>query len=119
MKAIHGDERVDGVTIFDNRTGDEEELRVDDLLMNIGFVANLGPIRSWGLEIAKNSVAVNAQMMTSIPGVFAAGDIVVHPGHLKLIAVGAAEAAVAVNNAKRYVDPSASVEPGHSSHKGG
>lgn len=119
LKVIHGEERVEGVTIFDNRTGDEEELRVDALLMNIGFVANLGPINSWGLEIVKNCVAVTPQMMTNIPGVFAAGDIVAHPGHLKLIAVGAAEAAIAVNNAKCYLDPAAGVEPGHSSQRGG
>ncbi len=119
LKALHGEDYVEGVTIFDNRTGNEEELRVDALLMNIGFVANLGPIKSWGLDIAKNSVMVNSQMLTSIPGVFAAGDIVVHPGHLKLIAVGAAEAAVAVNNAKHYIDPAASVEPGHSSNRAG
>jgi thioredoxin reductase (NADPH) len=118
LKAIHGEEHVEGVTIFDNRTGEEEEHRVDALLMNIGFVANLGPIKSWGLEIAKNSIVVNAQMASNIPGVYAAGDIVVHPGHLKLIAVGAAEAAVAVNNAKHYIDPAALVEPGHSSHRG-
>lgn len=119
LKAVHGEERVEGVTVFDNRTGEEEELRVDALLMNIGFVANLGPIKSWGLEVAKNSIVVNPQMWASIPGVFAAGDIVVHPGHLKLIAVGAAEAAVAVNNAKRYLDPAASLEPGHSSNRAG
>ena len=87
--------------------------------MNIGFVANLGPIKNWGLEIVKNSVAVNAQMATNIPGVFAAGDIAVHPGRLKLISVGAGEAAVAVNNAKSYMDPTARVEPGHSSHRSG
>jgi ferredoxin/flavodoxin---NADP+ reductase len=119
LKAVHGEDRVEGATIFDNRTGDEEELCVDALLMNIGFVANLGPIRNWGLEIAKNSIMVNSQLVTSMPGVFAAGDIAVHPGHLKLISVGAAEAAVAVNNAKHYIDPSASVEPGHSSHRAG
>lgn len=119
LKAIHGEEHVEGVTIFENRTGKEEEHHIDALLMNIGFVANLGPIKNWGLEIVKNSIAVSAQMATNIPGVFAAGDIVVHPGHLKLISVGAGEAAVAVNNAKNYIDPTARVEPGHSSHRSG
>lgn len=117
LKTIHGDEHVEGVTIFHNRTGAEEELEVDDLFMNIGFVANLGPIKNWGLEIDKNSVAVNAHMETNIPGVFAAGDIATHPGHLKLISVGAGEAAVAVNYAKMFIDPSARAEPGHSSHR--
>lgn len=117
LKAIHGEEHVEGVTIFDNRSGDEEEHQVDALLMNIGFVANLGPIKNWGFEITKNAIAVNPQMATNIPGIYGAGDIVTHPGHLKLISVGAGEAAVAVNNAKSYIDPSARVEPGHSSHR--
>lgn len=117
LKTIHGEEHVEGVTIFNNETGEEEELRVDALFMNIGFVANLGPIKNWGLEIIKNSVSVSAQMATNIPGVFAAGDICTHPGHLKLISVGAGEAAVAVNYAKMFIDPSARAEPGHSSHK--
>lgn len=117
LKAIHGEDHVEGVTIFDNRTGAEEEHPVSALLMNIGFLANLGPIKSWGLEIMKNGVAVNAQMSTNIPGIYAAGDIAVHPGHLKLISVGAAEAAVAVNYAKVFIDPIARVEPGHSSDR--
>lgn len=117
LKTVYGEERVEGVTIFDNRTGVEEEHVADAILMNIGFVANLGPIKSWGLEIVKNSIAVDSRLVTNITGVFAAGDIASHPGHLKLISVGAAEAAVAVNNAKHYVEPSAKVEPGHSSDR--
>jgi ferredoxin/flavodoxin---NADP+ reductase len=117
LKAIHGDEHVEGVTIFHNVTGDEEERDVDILLLCIGFITNLGPIKNWGLELHKNAIAVNPQMATNMPGVFAAGDICTHPGHLKLIAVGAGEAAIAVNNAKNYIDPTARVEPGHSSHK--
>lgn len=119
LKAIHGEDHVEGVTIFENRTGLEEEREVDAILMNVGFIANLGPIKNWGLEIVRNGIAVNAQMATSIPGVFGAGDIVTHPGHLKLISVGAGEAAVAVNNAKSYIDPTARVEPGHSSNRPG
>jgi thioredoxin reductase (NADPH) len=118
VKEIVGEEHVEGVTIFDNRTGEEFDYDVDALLMNIGFLANLGPIKNWGLEIVKNSIAVDATMATNIPGVYAAGDIVVHPGHLKLISVGSAEAAVAVNHAKHFIDPKATVEPGHSSHRG-
>lgn len=117
LKVIHGDEHVEGVTIFNNKTGEEEEHDIDALFMNIGFVTNLGPIKTWGLEIVKNAVATDAHLATNIPGVFAAGDICTHPGHLKLISVGAGEAAVAVNYAKMFIDPSARAEPGHSSHK--
>lgn len=55
-------------------------------------------------------------MEANLPGVYAAGDIVTYPGKLKLIATGFGEAATAVNNAARYINPEASVFPGHSSH---
>jgi len=48
--------------------------------------------------------------------VFAAGDITTYPGKLKLIATGAAEAAIAVNHAVHFINPASKVEPGHSSN---
>ena len=54
-------------------------------------------------------------METNIQGVYGAGDIVDYEGKLKLIATGFGEAAIAVNHAKAYVDPTAKVGPGHSS----
>jgi len=59
---------------------------------------------------------VSPIMETSIPGIFAAGDIVTYPGKLKLIATGAAEAAIAVNHAVHLINPAAKIEPGHSSN---
>ncbi len=116
IKEIHGDEKVEAVSFFNNKTNEEQFLETDALLLNIGFLANLGPISKWGLEIEKNSIKVNFNMETNIPGIYAAGDIVTHPGKIKLIATGAGEAAIAVNVAKHYLDPTAKVEPGHSSH---
>ena len=54
-------------------------------------------------------------MQTNVPRVFAAGDITAYPGKVALIAVGFGEAALAVNNAVPYIDPSQGVFPGHSS----
>jgi thioredoxin reductase (NADPH) len=55
-------------------------------------------------------------METNMPGVFVAGDIAAAEGTVKLnlIAVGFAQAAVAVNVAKNYIDPKARIFPGHS-----
>jgi thioredoxin reductase len=60
-------------------------------------------------------VKVSPLMETSIPGIYAAGDLVDYPGKLDLIVTGLAEATVAVNNAVHFVDPTARVNPGHSS----
>jgi thioredoxin reductase (NADPH) len=115
VKTVHGEEHVEGVTIFDNRTKEEFHYECDELLLNLGFLTNLGPIKQWGFDIVGNSIHVNSKMETNIPAVYGAGDIVDYQGKLKLIATGFGEAAIAVNHAKAFVDPSAKVNPGHSS----
>ena len=84
----------------------------------LGFVADLGPIQQWGVEVLKRHVVVDPSMRTSLERVFAAGDITEYPGKVRLIAVGFGEAATAVNNATVAIDPTAKVFPGHSSEGG-
>lgn len=85
------------------------------LVAALGFVADLGPLQQWGIEVSKRHVVVDASMRTSRERVFAAGDVTEYPGKVRLIAVGFGEAATAVNNAAVVVDPAAHVFPGHSS----
>jgi len=85
------------------------------LVAALGFVADLGPLQQWGIEVEKRHVVVDSAMRTNLKRVFAAGDITEYPGKVRLIAVGFGEAATAVNNAAVAVDPSAHVFPGHSS----
>ena len=112
----YGDNTVKGAVIFDNRTGKEETIAIDAIIINIGFVINLDFLKSWGLNMDVNAITVNEKMETSLPGVYAAGDICAHPAKLKLIATGAAEAATAVNFAVTFINPSAKAFPGHSSN---
>ncbi len=93
----------------------KETIEVDAVICNYGFVSSLGPIKEWGLEISKNSIVVNSKMETSIPGIYAAGDICTYEGKVKLIACGFGEAPTAVNNAKTFIDPKAKAQPLHSS----
>jgi thioredoxin reductase (NADPH) len=117
LKRITGENWVDEVTIVQTRTGEEEKFKVDAVLLNIGFLTNLGPIENWGLELENNSIKVDSRMRTNIEGVFAAGDITTYDGKLDLISTGCGEVAIAVNNAKNYIDPKAKVKPGHSTDK--
>ncbi len=116
LREVHGDERISGATIFDNRTGEETTLDVDVILLNLGFKADLGPIKEWGLELDKRYIVVNSRQETNIPGVYAAGDIARQPDvePLNLIATGFGQAAVAVNHAYSYIT-GGKVFPGHSS----
>jgi len=116
VKSLAGEGRLEGITLASSKTGEELVLPCDSLIVNYGFVSSLGPIAEWGIDVQQGSICVDSRMETSIPGIFAAGDITTYPGKLKLIAVGFGEAPTAVNNAKVYIDPQARLSPGHSSH---
>jgi len=115
LKEIGGNGQIEYAVIYDNRTKDERRLDVQDVIVNIGFLNTLGPVRDWNLEMQEGAIRVDSTMRTSRPGIFAAGDIVTYPGKLKLIATGFGEACTAVNFAKAWIDPRARVFPGHSS----
>lgn len=106
ITALLGEDRVSGARILDNRSGEEETLGLDTVVVAIGFLHNLELVRSWGVSVVGNSIPVNDRMETNLPGIFSAGDIVIHPSKLKLIATGAAEAAVAANAAADQIVPS-------------
>ncbi|MGA8847501.1 MAG: NAD(P)/FAD-dependent oxidoreductase [Nocardioides sp.] len=95
--------------------GQVETLPCQAVVAALGFIADLGPMQQWGIEVRKRHIVVNPAMQTSLPRVFAAGDITEYDGKVRLIAVGFGEAATAVNNATVALDPSAKVFPGHSS----
>jgi len=116
VKGCEGDGCVQRVTIINNKTKEEETVEVDALLLNLGFKADLGPLKELGLSIEKNRIVVDQYRQTNIAGVYAAGDICTYDGKLPLIATGVGEAATAVCFAKNYTDPKSTVDPGHSSH---
>ncbi|RQW11335.1 NAD(P)/FAD-dependent oxidoreductase [Paenibacillus rhizophilus] len=113
---LEGESEIESVTLRNVKTKEEVKLNVDAVIVNFGFVSSLGPISEWGLDIEHGSIVVDSRMESSIPGIFAAGDITTYPGKVKLIAVGFGEAPIAVNNAKVYLDPNAKLSPGHSSN---
>jgi ferredoxin/flavodoxin---NADP+ reductase len=115
---IIGNEHVEAVEVFNNQTDERDVLEVEAVVAALGFRADLGPLKEWGLEVQRRKIAVATTMATSLPRVFAAGDITTYEGKVDLISVGFGEAATAVNNAVATIDPGAKVFPGHSSEQG-
>ncbi|GAB3788069.1 NAD(P)/FAD-dependent oxidoreductase [Nocardioides ungokensis] len=113
VTAFNGDGVVESVEVLAD--GEKMTLPAQAVVAALGFVADLGPLQEWGIEVVKRHVVVDSAMRTSIERVFAAGDVTEYPGKVRLIAVGFGEAATAVNNAAVAIDPSAHVFPGHSS----
>lgn len=113
---VEGDDKIERVVLQETRGEKILKLDVDSVLCNYGFVSKLGPIENWGLEIERNSIVVNQKMETNIPGIYAVGDINTFPGKVKLIATGFGEGPTAINNAMQYLDPTARIQPRHSTN---
>lgn len=90
-------------------TGGDGVTRVvplDMLLVFFGLSPKLGPIADWGLALERKQIVVDTEKFeTSVPGIFAVGDINTYPGKKKLILSGFHEAALAAFGASPYVFP--------------
>ena len=120
LRELQGNDHVERALIFDNRSKEEMILPVDEVILALGFKADLGPIREWGLEtIGRRYVKVNNRMETNLPGVYAAGDVALQEDEtpLNLIVTGYGQVTVAVNYAYTVVRPGGKVFPGHSSER--
>ena len=118
VTAVVGQDCVTGVDI--HAQGAEREhfhLPAQSVIAALGFKANIGPMKQWGLNLENRNIVVNTRMETNRPRVYAAGDITEYPGKVRLISVGFGEVATAVNNAAAVLDPDAEIFPGHSTEK--
>jgi thioredoxin reductase (NADPH) len=103
------DGRLNGVTV--RRTdGAMQDVPADHLLAFFGLHPKLGPIAEWGLELEKKAIKVDtAKFQTSVPGIFAIGDINTYPGKKKLILSGFHEAALAAFAIAEHLNPAKKV----------
>ena len=118
VTALEGDGVLQRAVVTVKGEDEPRVLACDKVVAALGFTANLGPLREWGLELRDNRhLVVDTAMRTNVPGVFAAGDITDYEGKVRLISVGFGEVATAVNNAAVHLDPTAHVFPGHTSNE--
>jgi thioredoxin reductase (NADPH) len=86
--------------------GDPYAIECDVLLPFFGLTMKLGPVADWGIKLENNLIPVDtAAFETSLPGVFAIGDINTYPGKLKLILSGFHEGALMAQKAYRICYP--------------
>jgi thioredoxin reductase (NADPH) len=101
VREVHGDGHIEAVTIENTSSGELERYECQALITLLGFVSHLGAIADWGVELeGKRQIKIDPTTCeTSMPGVYAAGDVAGYPGKITLITVGMGEAAIAANNA--------------------
>ncbi len=119
LHALEGDGAKLTAVVVRDLDGVEQRLPADALLPFFGLAQSLGPIAGWGLQMQKHHLAVDpATCATSLPGVFAIGDVVTYPGKLKLILTGFAEAAAAAHAIHPLVHPGEALHFEHSTTRG-
>jgi len=110
---------VETVELTDCKTGEAFTLNVDDVLINHGFDRDASLLDNSHVNIERINeyfIAGNSSSESSVEGLYAAGDILMHEGKVNLIAGAFQDAANAVNKAKTYIQPDATAKGVVSSH---
>lgn len=105
ITTLHGE---DGQLASADVRGDKESFAIscDTMLPFFGLTMKLGPVGEWGLKLHDNLIEVDTEKFeSSVPGIFAVGDINWYPGKLKLILSGFHEVALAAQGARRLCRP--------------
>jgi thioredoxin reductase (NADPH) len=90
--------------------GSIEDFDADHVLAFFGLHPKLGPVADWGIELEKKALKVDtAKFQTSVPGIYAIGDINTYPGKKKLILSGFHEAALAAFAIAEQLNPAKKV----------
>lgn len=105
LKSVSGNGRLAAVSCVDSQKH-EHAIESDYLIPLFGLSPKLGPIADWNLTLDRNAIEVNTvDYSTSVPGIYAIGDINTYPGKLKLILSGFHEAALMAQSAFKFVYP--------------
>lgn len=106
LHALEGAGGVLETVVLADLDGNQRSVPADVLLAFFGLSTDLGPIAHWGMALAQNRVAVTAATCeSSVPGIFAIGDVAAYDGKLKLILQGFSEAAMAAHAIHPIVFP--------------
>ncbi len=102
---LHGEDELNSVVIT-TKEGERIEKNADYFIPLFGLSPKLGPLKDWGLNLNKESIAVNTlDYSTNIPGIYAIGDINDYEGKLRLILCGFHEATLMVQSAYKRIHP--------------
>ncbi|MEA2126237.1 MAG: ferredoxin/flavodoxin---NADP+ reductase, partial [Solirubrobacteraceae bacterium] len=118
IKEVVGDGAIEAVELHGTDEDDVTRVDCDAVLLQLGFITKLGPLKHWGFALDGNAIVVDQLMKSSLDRVWACGDITTFDGKLKLIATGFAEAAIAVSQAVHFIRPEMKIQPAYSTNTG-
>lgn len=98
---IEGEKNVEAAVLRNRQTAEEKRIPVDGIFVEIGLLPNSDPVRDLVNLSDKGEVVVDSLCRTSIPGLFAAGDVTTIPH--KQIIISAGDGAKAALSAYDYL----------------
>ncbi|WP_099222291.1 NAD(P)/FAD-dependent oxidoreductase [Listeria costaricensis] len=123
IHVAHNIERLSGeadklrqVMIRCKETGRTQTVPCDAIFVGHGVKVELGAMRNWGFDTEEWGITVDSLMQTSIPGIFACGDVACYPRKIRIILAGLHEGPIAVNSAVKFLEPQAADEAMVSTH---
>ncbi len=99
--AILGETLVNKINVRNVKTGQESIINVDGVFVNVGSRTNTAYLKDVLALDAVGAIVVNDKMETSVPGVYAAGDI--RSGSIRQVIGAAGDGAVAAINTGEYL----------------
>jgi thioredoxin reductase (NADPH) len=107
VAALHGErDKLNSAVIKANDGHSTYQVPADHVMAFYGLHPKLGPVAEWGLALERKALKVNTEnFQTSVPGIFAIGDINTYPGKKKLILSGFHEAALAAFGIQHHLYP--------------
>ncbi|SIT91253.1 thioredoxin-disulfide reductase [Edaphobacillus lindanitolerans] len=103
LKSINDkDGKVGGVTLVSTKDGSESEFKTDGVFIYIGMVPLTAPFKSLGITDEQGYIPTDTEMNTSIPGIFAAGDV--RAKTLRQVVTATGDGSIAAETAQKYVE---------------
>jgi len=102
IEEIRGNEKVEEVAIFNNKTNEKKVLKIDKVVLAVGLTPNVEIFSKLGIEMDdRGYIITDLKQRTNVKGVFAVGDVV--KGAFRLLVVGAAHGAIASQKIYEYI----------------
>lgn len=102
IREIKGDKLVNKVVLFDNKTGETRELAVNAVFVQVGEAPNNQIAKEAGVEVNEHGyIKTDISQRTSVPGVYAAGDVSSHP--VKQVGTAVGQGITAALEAYAYI----------------
>lgn len=102
LQSINGEGKVSSVTLLDKNTGNTYDYDTDGVFVYIGMLPLTKPFKDLGILNELNYIETNREMETSVPGIFAAGDVI--DKTLRQIVTATGDGSIAAENAQKYIE---------------